>query len=80
MKKQLNIPKFNNEDQEREFWSTINVADYFEPSDFHKRSDDMLNIKLPRNLLIRLKQKAAVIKTSYESLITRYIEQGLASH
>ena len=34
MKKQLKVPKFKNEDQEREFWSKIDLSEYFEPSDF----------------------------------------------
>jgi hypothetical protein len=33
MKKKLKIPKFKNENEEREFWAKTNLADYFEPSD-----------------------------------------------
>ena len=36
MKKPLEIPAFANEDEEREFWAQINLADYYEPED--KRS------------------------------------------
>lgn len=38
MKKQLKLPKFKNEDQERKFWSKINLADYFDADDFEKVS------------------------------------------
>jgi len=34
-KKKLNILKFKNEDKERDFWANINLAEYFNPSDFH---------------------------------------------
>ena len=34
MKKPLKLPKFKNEDQERDFWAKINLADYYEPKDF----------------------------------------------
>jgi hypothetical protein len=34
MKKPLNLPKFNNEDEERDFWDKIDISEYFEPSDF----------------------------------------------
>ena len=34
MKKKLKVPKFKTEDQERNFWSKINLADYFRPADF----------------------------------------------
>lgn len=34
MKKNLELPKFKNENEERAFWSQINLADYFRPADF----------------------------------------------
>ena len=34
MKKKLILPKFKNEDQERDFWSEIDLSEYFEPKDF----------------------------------------------
>ena len=30
MKKQLKIPKFKNEDEERDFWSNIDLSEYME--------------------------------------------------
>lgn len=33
MKKPLKLPEFKNEDEERDFWANINLADYYEPSD-----------------------------------------------
>ncbi len=34
MKKQLELPKLKNEDDEFEFWSNLDLSDYFEPGDF----------------------------------------------
>ena len=34
MKKQLKLPEFKDEDEEREFWDKIDLSDYFEASDF----------------------------------------------
>lgn len=34
MKKKIDIPKFKDEDTERDYWSKINLSDYFEPADF----------------------------------------------
>ncbi len=36
MKKELKIPKFKNEDEEREYWSKIDLSDYVEADDFEK--------------------------------------------
>jgi hypothetical protein len=36
MKKPLNLPKFNNEDDERDFWDNIDITKYFEPEDFKR--------------------------------------------
>ncbi|MBU1085122.1 BrnA antitoxin family protein, partial [Patescibacteria group bacterium] len=38
MKKPLKLPKFKNEDKERNFWAKIDLTDYFESSDFHRVS------------------------------------------
>jgi CopG antitoxin of type II toxin-antitoxin system len=34
MKKPLILPRFKNEDEERDFWDKIDITEYFEPSDF----------------------------------------------
>lgn len=38
MKKRLTIPKFRNEDEEREFWAAHDFTDYFDAEDFVKVS------------------------------------------
>jgi len=38
MKKPFKIPKFKNEDEEREFWWKLDLSRYFAPSDFERVS------------------------------------------
>lgn len=65
MKKPLKLPKFKNEDKEREFWAKINLADYFEPSDFKpvsfpnlKPTTRAISIRLPEYLIDRIAEEA----------------------
>jgi len=39
MKQKLEIPKFENENQERQFWSNLDLTDYFDPSNFEEIKD-----------------------------------------
>lgn len=84
MRKQLKIPKFKNEDEERIFWSRIDLSDYFEPKDFVKVSfpnlkptSRSISLRIPEYILNRLKEKANEINVSYQSLIKGYIKKGL---
>ena len=84
MKKTLKIPKFKNENHEREFWSKVNLADYFESEDFTtvsfsdlKPTSRSVSLRIPEYLLIRLKEKANELKVPYQSLIKQYIAKGL---
>lgn len=84
MKKQLKLPKFKNEDEERDFWNKLDLAEYFEPQDFQKASFPNLkpttrsiSIRLPEYLLNRLKEKANEANIPYQSLIKGYIKKGL---
>ena len=84
MKKQLNIPKFNSEDREREFWSKIDLAEHFAPADFSraafpnlKPSSRSVSLRVPEYILARLKEKAHELNIPYQSLMKQYIAQGL---
>ncbi len=86
MKKQIKIPKFKNEDQEREFWSRIDLSEYFEPSDFErvsfpnlKPTTKPISVRLPEHMIEDLKEKANEIDVPYQSLIKTYIKRGLQS-
>ncbi len=84
MKKQLKLPKFKNEDEERDFWAKIDLSDYYEPSDLErvsfpnlKPTSRSISIRLPEYLLNRLKERANEINVPYQSLIKEYISKGL---
>lgn len=84
MKKKLVLPKFKNEDKEREFWTKIDLSDYYEPEDMIpvsfpnlKPTSHPISIRIPDYLLNRVKEKANAINVPYQSLIKQYIERGV---
>ena len=84
MKKEFKIPNFKNEDQERKFWSKVDLSEYFLANDFRpvsfgelKPSSRSISLRVPEYLLIRLKEKANELKIPYQSLIKQYIAKGL---
>jgi predicted DNA binding CopG/RHH family protein len=84
MNKPLNIPNFKNEDKERDFWTNLDVAEYFEPSDFHrvsfpnlKPTTRAISIRLPEFLINQVKEKANELSVPYQTLIKQYIRNGL---
>lgn len=84
MKKQLKLPKFKNEDAEREFWAKIDLSKYFEPGDFEsvsfpnlKPTTRSISIRLPEYLIDRIKEKANEINVPYQSLIKSYLKEAL---
>ena len=86
MKRQLKLPKFKNEDEEREFWWKIDLSEYFEPSDFErvsfpnlKPTTRSISIRIPVWLINRVKERANQIDIPYQSLIKQYIQKGVLS-
>src|SRR5689334_380677 len=87
MKKPLKLPEFKSEQEERKFWDTIDITDYFEPSDFRKvafpnlkPTRRMISIRLPDDLLEQVKKEAQKQDIPYQQLIRHYIRQGLGVH
>jgi len=86
MKKKLVVPKFQNEAEEARFWSKLDLFEYFEPSDFKrgvvfsnlKLSKKLISIRLPEELIGKVKKKANKLDVPYQSLIRQYIQQGVA--
>ncbi|MDP3771609.1 MAG: BrnA antitoxin family protein [bacterium] len=83
-RKQLKPPKFRGEDAERAFWAKVNLAEHFGPEDFSraafpdlKPSSRAISIRIPEHLLMRLKEQANVLDVPYQSLIKRYIANGM---
>ncbi len=86
MKKQLIVPKFDTEDEERDFWANIDLSEYLEPKDFQrilypnlKSETQPVSIRLPVYTVARLKEKANKLSVPYQALVKMYIEQGLIS-
>lgn len=84
MKKPLVLPEFKNEDEERDFWDTIDITEYFEPADFKrvvfpnlKRTKRLISIRLPEELIAAVKEKASERSIPYQQLIREYIERGV---
>jgi len=83
MKKQLKLPKFKDEDEEREFWARIDLSEYFEPSDFVpvsfpnlKPTTRSISIRIPEYLIVRVKEQANALDIPYQSLMKQYIAKG----
>lgn len=86
MKKPLKLPEFKNEDEEREFWATIDLSEYYEPSDLVpvsfpnlKPTTRSISIRLPEYLINRVKEKANELDIPYQALIKQYIHKGAFS-
>lgn len=84
MKKQLKLPKFKNEDEERDFWAKIDWSEYAEPEDFVpvsfpnlKPTTRSVSIRIPEHLLYRVKEQANELNIPYQSLIKQYIAHGV---
>ena len=79
------IPKFKNEDEEREFWATHSPLDYFDADKFKRASFPKLkpslksiSIRLPEDMLAELKILANKKDVPYQSLAKIYLARQIA--
>ncbi len=84
MKKPLILPKFKDEDEERDFWDKIDITEYFDPSDFKrvifpnlKRTNKAISIRLPEPLIEEAKEKAAKLDVPYQKLMREILQHGI---
>ncbi len=84
-KKELKILRFKNEDEERKFWSKIELSDYASKNDFErvifpnlKPTTRPISLRIPEHLLAEIKEQANELNIPYQSLMKKYIAQGLA--
>lgn len=82
MKKFKSIPKFKNEDEERNFWDKADIADYFDvnnPIELDlsrlKPSTESISLRLPAYLLARIKEIANSRDVPYQSLIKIFLAE-----
>lgn len=74
------IPKFKNEDEERDFWDKVDSTEYFDTSkpvelDLSglKPSTESISIRLPQYLLDRIKIIANSKDVPYQSLMKMFL-------
>ncbi|MCW5874071.1 MAG: BrnA antitoxin family protein [Anaerolineales bacterium] len=78
------IPKFKNEDEERQFWSEHDSADYLDWKKAErvlfpklKPSTKSISLRLPETLLDTLRQLANERDVPYQSLIKIYLQERI---
>lgn len=79
------IPRFKTEDEEREFWVTHDLTDYFEAKDFvrvrfpHlKPSLRTISIRLPEHLIGDLKALANARDIPYQALLKQFLAERVS--
>jgi predicted DNA binding CopG/RHH family protein len=82
MKKE--IPKFKNEDEEREFWEKADSSEYFDWGNAKevifpnlKKTTKSISLRLPVDMLDRLKVKANAMDVPYQSYIKMILNKEL---
>ncbi|MCH7520964.1 MAG: BrnA antitoxin family protein [Candidatus Marinimicrobia bacterium] len=84
MKRLKDIPKFENEDQEREFWSEHDTTDYLDWSKGDsavfpklKPTSRTISLRLPAYLLEELRAIARKRDVPYQSLIKMFLKERI---
>ena len=85
MPRNKEIPKFDSEDQEREFWATHDSAEYVDWGAARrvllaslKPSTKTISIRLPESLLEELKILANKRDVPYQSLLKLFLAERVA--
>ena len=80
MKKMKVLPKFKNEDEERDFWAIHSSTDYFDWSKAEKvvfpnlkMSTESISLRLPISLLAEIKVLANKKDVPYQSLMKIFL-------
>jgi len=84
MKKLKEIPKFSSEKEEREFWENSDSSEYLDWSRAKivtmpnlKKSTKTISLRLPEDMLYKLKVKANALDIPYQSLIKIILQKEL---
>ena len=83
MKPLKKLPKFKNEDEEREFWDTHDSTEYFDWSKGQniifpnlKPTTRSISIRLPEYIINQVKVQANKLDVPYQALMKQYIAAG----
>jgi len=78
------IPQFKDQKEEVEFWERHDVVDYFDLSSAKlakfqklKKSTKTISLRLPEDMLEKLRIKANSLDVPYQSLIKMLLEKEL---
>lgn len=81
------LPKFKNEDEERNFWDTHDSTDYFDWSKAKigifpnlKLTTRPISLRLPISLINRAKVQAHKLDIPYQTLIKQSIDKGIPKY
>ena len=84
MKNIKKIPEFKTEKEEREFWEQHDSTEFINWSDAQKvifpnlkKSTKTISLRLPADMLEKLKVKANTLDIPYQSLIKVILQKGL---
>jgi len=84
MKTIKEIPKFNSEREEREFWEQNDSTEFIDWDKAEKvilpnlkKSTKTISLRLPADMLEKLKVKAHTLDIPYQSLIKMILQKGL---
>ena len=84
-KKPQSIPRFKNEDEERDFWNKADSTEYFDinhPIDMDlsklKPTTESISLRLPAYLLRRIKEIANSRDVPYQSLMKIFLAERVA--
>lgn len=78
------IPKFKNEDEEREFWAKADATEYFDMDNEIdmdlsqlKPTTESISLRLPGYMLRRIKELANAKDVPYQSLMKVYLAERI---
>lgn len=82
--KKTKIPKFKTEDQERAFLDKHDLTEFVDVKDMVrvsfpnlKPTSCSISIRMPEYLLVNLKERSNELQVPYQSLIKKYIADGM---
>ncbi len=78
------IPDFKNEEEEREFWESHDSTEYLDWNKAQlivfpnlKKTTKSISIRLPEDMLAKLKAKANSLDVPYQSMLKTWIAERL---
>ena len=87
MNKRVNLPKFKNEDAERDYWAKFDLSEHFGSKEFLsvalpnlKPTSSAISVRVPNHVLVLLKEKAHELNIPDQTLMKQYIADGVLAH